>query len=499
MRIVIEKKETILLIILVLVAFLLRFYLLPEKLFFGPEQGRDFLVVKHIVQDHALTLIGSKTDINGIFHGPIFYYLAILPFLLSKGDPVVISAFFVFINAITVIPLYFLAKNLFNKQTALIAGTLFAVSYAGIVYARWLSNPPLSIPISALFFLSLYYFLKKEDWYLCVTALFFGALVQIQFLNLIFFSAILFVLLGIHIPRLRKTNPLILLISCVLLVGLSIGNFLLFDVRHEFLITKSIATLLSGKSGFYLEIGKIIPAAIQTFSRFFMQAIFPSVSFAEVVVGSTIGTIALFGWYSRDKKIRASGILILIWLLLPLTILILLRHDVLFHFFIPLLLPMILVVSFLINKLVEKRAVIGVTVLLCIILANIFTFIRDIPKNQHIFFQETQPDLTLKDQKNVIDAVYKDAQGHPFSFQSYTIPYWSQQAWEYLFWRYGQLGYGYYPVPEKAERLYVIIQSDPSSQKFQDDWLNQTVKKWGTEVKEFQYGTLTVKRLKVTY
>src|SRR5438309_774481 len=111
----INKKSKITIFILgflIVVAFLLRFYLIPQNLFFGYEQGRDMLVVKDIALDHKLTLIGPKTDIDGVFHGPLFYYLSAIPFLITKGNPIGISAFFIAISSLTVIPLYFLGKEL---------------------------------------------------------------------------------------------------------------------------------------------------------------------------------------------------------------------------------------------------------------------------------------------------------------------------------------------------------------------------------------------------
>src|SRR5258708_36247591 len=91
--------------ILFLLSFSLRFYSLPRNLFFGPEQGIDFFAIKQ-VSEGKFTLIGAKTDINGIFHGPIYYYLSVIPFVFSEGDPVVIAGFFVILNSLTIYIVY---------------------------------------------------------------------------------------------------------------------------------------------------------------------------------------------------------------------------------------------------------------------------------------------------------------------------------------------------------------------------------------------------------
>ena len=47
------------------------------------DQGRDYLVVKEIVLNHKLTLIGASTGLHGIFSGPFWYYLLTIPSLFA--------------------------------------------------------------------------------------------------------------------------------------------------------------------------------------------------------------------------------------------------------------------------------------------------------------------------------------------------------------------------------------------------------------------------------
>src|SRR6266496_3083638 len=96
------------LIILFFAAFFLRTYLLQQNLFFGPEQGIDFTVVRDLVINHKITLIGSKTYVSGIFHGPVYYYILSIPFLLSSGDPYFSLIFLITFNCLSVIFIYFL-------------------------------------------------------------------------------------------------------------------------------------------------------------------------------------------------------------------------------------------------------------------------------------------------------------------------------------------------------------------------------------------------------
>ena len=258
-----------------LVAVCLRIAFLNNNLFFGPEQGRDLLVVKDIVLNHKLTLIGSKTDISGIYHGPIFYYLSIIPFVLSHGDPLFISFFFILINSTTVFPLYFIGKKLRSKRVGFLAAALFVVSFDAIAYARWLSNPPLSIPFVAFAMYFLVDFLKGRKKSLIWFSIFIGLLNQAEFLNILFYTFILLGIIIVFFDRFRKVSPVFLLLNGGIILFLSIGTFILFDLRHQFLITHSILHLLAGQAGVHSSFIHAIQKSVSVFLTAYTMTVFP--------------------------------------------------------------------------------------------------------------------------------------------------------------------------------------------------------------------------------
>ncbi|MCJ7826396.1 hypothetical protein MUP56_02150, partial [Patescibacteria group bacterium] len=112
--------------------------------------------------------------------------------------------------------------------------------------------------------------------------------------------------------------------------------------------------------------------------------------------------------------------------------------------------------------------------------------------NYRIFFQSTQPELRYKDQLDVVEYAYKRANGRKFYFQSYTIPYFWQDGWEYLFWQKGMKNKFVMPDEKHDELLYVIIQRDRSNPRFQQDWYKNTVSTWGLLQSTMTFGELTV-------
>jgi len=479
-----RNKYIFLLLLFIPVAFMLRIYFLPSHLFFGPEQGRDFLVIKDIVVNHKFTLIGPKTDIDGIFHGPLFYYLSAIPFLIFHGDPFLVLLFLILFHSLTVFVLYFLSEELFSdKFLSSVSIVLFTFSYGAIVDSRWLSNPPMTIPLSALLYFFLIKFIKGKKYYLIPAGITYALLGQVEFLNYFFFAFVTFFSLVIYKGRVLK-NKFVALISFIFAVFFSWINFLLFDLRHDFLITKSLTGLLKGSSGYYISLKESLVSSTKLFIDTF--SLYSGIPSLLVMVILPIIFLSLVYMSFKNKKYG----LILIWLFIPLFLLILLKHQVLRHFYILITIPAILSLSFLISSIRKKSLFLSLIIILLIIVRNLTLLESNLPHNRNVYFQSTQPELLYKDQLSVIDNIYKNAAGRKFTFQSYTIPYWMQEGWEYLFWFYGNKKYGYIPDKE-ADIMYVIIQDD-TNKSFQNNWIENTESKWGRLNNKFRQGILTV-------
>lgn len=484
------STKSILIVSLFFIAFFLRAYLIPQNLFFGPEQGRDFLAIRNIALNHHLPLIGAKTDIEGIFHGPFYYYLATIPFLLSAGNPVFVSLFFIVINSLTVFLIYFLGKEMFNKRIGIFSAVIFTFSFGSIIYSRWLSNPPLSIPLSALYFLFLYKFLKGHSLSIILAGVVFIFLGESELLNFVFYGSITLLAILIFNKEFKKHISYSVISLLIIFIG-SLGNYILFDLRHNFLISRSLLKLIVGSSGYYVSYAKSIEFYLVGFNFAFSSFVVPFHTTLSILV--FIAGIVLVTIYKKSNK--KSAFLLLLWILTPLVILIILRHNVLEHFFVFVGISSIIMSAIVVDIAWKKLKVLGVIILLLIVGLNLYAWKISIPENKKIFFQSTQPELILSDQLKVIDKIYERANGRKFSFQSYTIPYWSQDGWKYLFWYYGNKRYGYEPLSISEKILFVIIQDDPSNKNFQKNWLDNTVSKWGKLNYEFRYGIFTVQEL----
>ncbi|MFH0749602.1 MAG: glycosyltransferase family 39 protein [Candidatus Gottesmanbacteria bacterium] len=484
------KKFTTIIVLCILFcsAVWLRWHLLPSHLFFGPEQGRDMLVIRDIVVNHKLTLIGSKTDISGIFHGPIFYYLSAIPFAVTKGNPLAVSFFMILIQSIGVLFMYLLGRDITkSKRVGLIAAVFYTISFLGVVYGRWLSNPPLSIPLSLIGVWSMLRFLQGEKRYIFLTAISFACLGQAEFINFLLFAGIVCVVVIRFWKRIRVTP--VSFIGLGLMVGLavSLGNYVLFDIRHEFLISKSVLGLMSGASGY----GTTLFDSMKSASLMFASQFAMTFGIVSWKIGASCMAITLCVLLIERKRHEYVD-LVIMWLLVPLLILMGLRHSVLEQLYVGLVPGMILAAAIVVEFFIKKVRIAGIGLGMCVIVMNVYAYTQYLPTNSHVFFQSPQPNVRYQDQLKVVDGIYRLANGKDFFFQSYTIPYFWQDAWTYLFWYQGTRRYGYVPKEEETSVVYVIMQKEQSDPAYQANWYEKTVTTWGKRTEGFTIGEYTV-------
>ena len=96
--------------------------------------------------------------------------------------------------------------------------------------------------------------------------------------------------------------------------------------------------------------------------------------------------------------------------------------------------------------------------------------------------------ITIDDRKKVIDFIYQNSNGENFSVWIYTIPYYQDYPWEYLFLTYAKNKYGY--LPEKtssfskndlktSKYFFDIYEVDHDNQEKQKHWFDEVLKNFG--------------------
>jgi len=241
-----NKLETLLVVLLILLASFLRLYNIRNTVVFLGDEGRDALAVKEIVLDLNPTLLGPTASVGGFYLGPIYYYM-IAPFMiLFAMDPTGAAVMVAVLGILTVALLYIFLRKAYGIFPALIPSLLYAVSPGVTRFSRssWNPNP---IPFFTLVTLiSLYMGIKHSRlrWFVLV-GLFLGILIQLHYLGLIICGAI-----GLMTLLLVKPGKWIKVLASELL-GFLVGSsmYLAFELRHNFLNIRAVLEFITRKGG----------------------------------------------------------------------------------------------------------------------------------------------------------------------------------------------------------------------------------------------------------
>ncbi|CAN5156082.1 hypothetical protein BH11PAT1_BH11PAT1_4480 [soil metagenome] len=229
-----KHKTTIILCAILLLAAFLRLYKIADYMTFLGDEGRDVLVVKHIL-DGNFTLLGPRSSAGDFYTGPIYYYM-MAPFLwLFQLDPVGPAVMIALLGIATVFLVYYVGKKLFNPSVGFVAAALYAVSPLVLVYSRssWNPNP---MPFFTLLMLYLLYLaVQNRSWkYFLGIGVLSGIALQLPYIELlvgvIIFAYTLFGFFYLKRKNLWELSKQYLLLLGGFLIGFS--PFLAFEVRH---------------------------------------------------------------------------------------------------------------------------------------------------------------------------------------------------------------------------------------------------------------------------
>src|SRR3989344_8367888 len=83
-----QKQLFILLVGVLLLSAFLRFYRLDEYMTFLGDEGRDAIIIKEMLVNKNLPLIGPPTSVGNIYLGPLYYYMMAAPMAIFYLNPV---------------------------------------------------------------------------------------------------------------------------------------------------------------------------------------------------------------------------------------------------------------------------------------------------------------------------------------------------------------------------------------------------------------------------
>jgi len=251
-----HKIELLVLVSILLLASFLRLYKIREFLVFLGDEGRDALVVKRMIVDHDLTLLGPTASVGGFYLGPLYYYMMIPAMILSHLDPVGPAIMVAIMGVATVALLYYVIRDWFGTFPAQIVSLLYAASPGIVVFSRssWNPNP---MPLFSLLTIACLHYALNPHTKLGSK----NKTPKTVNLKLAFLSAFFFSIASIHLHYLGLLLAPIMLVIMLLesplrswlkltlaqILGFLVAAspFFAFEVRHNFLNTRSAIEFIS--------------------------------------------------------------------------------------------------------------------------------------------------------------------------------------------------------------------------------------------------------------
>jgi hypothetical protein len=233
--------QNLLIALWIIIVFLTTSHLRHGDVLFHTDVARDFLVLEEMVTTRSPTLIGPKSGgIQGVFHGPFWYYISLIPFILTGGSPILMGWFWWLLGVIASLVFFGVCYKYTNKMTVSLFGAVaFAIIF--LPTSAGAMNTYIANIFSFLVFIFWYYWYQKPTMKRAILGWFsLGLLVQFQ---MAFAIPIAMLLFPVFIWKtLQRKKPLQLISILVFLLPLS--TFLLFDIRHDWLQTRSVIEYL---------------------------------------------------------------------------------------------------------------------------------------------------------------------------------------------------------------------------------------------------------------
>jgi hypothetical protein len=240
-------NNKLLIAVLILFAFLLRVYNITRTTEFLGDQGRDLLVVRELVLEKKLPVVGPTVG-AGHYTGPFYYYLIAPSVVLFKDNPVAPSIELSIISVAAILLFLNVATSLFGFPIAYGVSLLWALSPLMIIQDRRLWNPT-SIPFFVLLLIaSLVWIVKDKKYWAFLTAPFAAAvLIQLHYVNSIslLLAGICFIGIVYWLVKQGKGKTMLpWLIAGIGIFVLLLYPFILYEAQRGFKdITGSFMTL----------------------------------------------------------------------------------------------------------------------------------------------------------------------------------------------------------------------------------------------------------------
>lgn len=502
-----KKKDLFILIVciaVILFSFVYSLSLVSSQIVFGFDQARDAYEAYGIWHNHHIKILGPSSDIPGINHGVLWYYVLAVAYFIGGSLPE--GAVYVLLLALYAsLPLfwYFTYKMTQNIRVTAVAVAAYAMSPLYISFTHWLSNPTIALFISPVILYLLWKYVDKRTGIVAfLIGFFYGLLIQTDF----GFIVLLFTLpLYYYVFRIRLELKNLFLIFCGLVIGTA--TFFITYLKFHTPIISIISHFVLGGAGKDAAIVTTLLNLVDNFIRILTITYLPLPQLLTLFVLLFIGFV-----YRKKIFIPQDRVLSLLGIWLPgIAILFIFNHGSLSATFLyaPFLYPLAILFAIVLTRIVTD-----IRILLPIFIGiGILQFMVSMQWSAHANSPlSVQQGMTTNHERELVNYVYQSAQNKPFVISTVTNPLSINTTWSYLFDFYGKPKHGYVPyfwgksqngylgdLPmqedlTKPTQRYLIIEPDAGIDAY---WIKHSI---GEEdllsdvIEEKKFGNFTVQK-----
>jgi 4-amino-4-deoxy-L-arabinose transferase-like glycosyltransferase len=232
-----NRKEAIVLGIILLIGAFFRLYRIGEYMTFLGDEGRDVIVVRRLLVNFDPILIGPGTSIGDMYLGPLYYYMMAPALLLAGFSPVGPAVQIALLAVVTIFFVWFIGREWFGKIAGLIAAGLYAVAPTVIIYSRSSWNPNIMPFFALLIIYAIWRFWQHNEWkWLIVASISFAFVLQSHYLGLLLAPVVgLFWFFSMRKVWKNKKLKFIALRSSLIsaaIFSILMSPLVIFDARH---------------------------------------------------------------------------------------------------------------------------------------------------------------------------------------------------------------------------------------------------------------------------
>ncbi|MCK4588616.1 glycosyltransferase family 39 protein [Candidatus Woesebacteria bacterium] len=318
-----NRKEAIVLGIILLIGAFFRLYRIGEYMTFLGDEGRDVIIVRRLLVNFDPILIGPGTSIGDMYLGPLYYYMMAPALLLAMFSPVGPAVQIALLAVVTIFLVWWVGREWFGKIAGLIAAGLYAVAPTVIIYSRSSWNPNIMPFFALLIIYAIWRFWQHNEWkWLIVVSISFAFVLQSHYLGLLL-APVVGLFWFFSMRKVWKNKKLKLVAFRSSLISAAIFSFLMspliiFDARHGWRNFASMKkffterqTTISARP--WNALPKAWPNFVQINTRLIAGHNETVGLWVSVAIVALLICLVLFKWKKLSTRLHAVYFLLLAW------------------------------------------------------------------------------------------------------------------------------------------------------------------------------------------